>query len=205
MNDEDKETMSIFTVGHSTHPIEKFIDLLKRYDVEAVADVRSSPYSQYNPQYNREVLQKTLQEHAIRYVFLGDELGARRTERTCYVDGQAVYEKVAQLPAFKEGVQRVSDGGKKMRVALMCAEKDPLDCHRTVLVCRQLKEQFSVQHILEDGTAIEHSDIEGQMLEMFDLQGGDLFKGAEQVLDEAYERRGKQIAYTERREEEHGE
>lgn len=199
------ERKQLFTVGHSTHSIEKFVELLKRHEIRAVADVRSSPYSQYNPQYNRELLQKTLKEHSIYYVFLGDELGARRTERVCYVDGQAVYEKVAELPAFKEGVQRVVDGGGKMRIALMCAEKDPLDCHRAVLVCRQLKEQFAVQHILENGDLIDHADLEGQMLELFDLQGGDLFKGPEQVLDEAYERRGKHIAYTERSEDAHGE
>jgi uncharacterized protein (DUF488 family) len=191
---------TVFTIGHSTHPIEKFIDLLKQHSIEAVADVRSSPYSQYNPQYNRETLKKTLQEHEIQYVFLGDELGARRSERGCYVDGQAVYERVAQLPAFREGIERVKKGAQKMRIALMCAEKDPIECHRAVLVSRRLKqEKVDVSHILVDGNVQEHGELEERLLSLSGLQGGDLFRSSEEVMTEAYERRGQQIAYTEKK------
>jgi len=191
---------TVFTIGHSTHPIEKFVDLLKQHNIEAVADVRSSPYSQYNPQYNRETLKKTLQEHGIQYVFLGDELGARRTERGCYVDGQAVYERVAQLPAFKEGIERVKKGAQKMQIALICAEKDPIECHRAVLISRQLaQEKVEVQHILEDGNIQEQGELEERLLSLSGLQGGDLFRSSEEVMAEAYERRGQQIAYTEKK------
>ena len=193
---------TVFTIGHSTHPIEKFVDLLKQHNIEAVADVRSSPYSQYNPQYNRETLKKTLQEHEIQYVFLGDELGARRTERGCYVDGQAVYERVAQLPAFKEGIERVKKGAQKMQIALICAEKDPIECHRAVLISRQLaQEKVEVQHILEDGNIQEQGELEERLLSLSGLQGGDLFRSSEEVMAEAYERRGQQIAYTEKKDE----
>ena len=197
---------TVFTIGHSTHPIEKFVDLLKQHNIEAVADVRSSPYSQYNPQYNRETLKKTLQEHEIQYVFLGDELGARRTERGCYVDGQAVYERVAQLPAFKEGIERVKKGAQKMQIALICAEKDPIECHRAVLISRQLaQEKVEVQHILEDGNIQEQGELEERLLSLSGLQGGDLFRSSEEVLAEAYERRGQHIAYTEKKDSNFGE
>ena len=197
---------TVFTIGHSTHPIEKFVDLLKQHNIEAVADVPSSQYSQYNPQYNRETLKKTLQEHGIQYVFLGDELGARRTERGCYVDGQAVYERVAQLPAFKEGIERVKKGAQKMQIALICAEKDPIECHRAVLISRQLaQEKVEVQHILEDGNIQEQGELEERLLSLSGLQGGDLFRSSEEVLAEAYERRGQHIAYTEKKDSNFGE
>jgi uncharacterized protein (DUF488 family) len=186
----------VYTIGHSTHELARFLELLRRCDIEAVADVRSSPYSQWMPQFNREPFGDKLGEAGIQYVFLGDELGARRDEPACYVDGQARYEKIAELPAFIEGVKRVQQGAAKMRVALMCAEKDPTECHRAVLVGRVLVDKgLSVRHILSDGAVEEHVALEQRLLAMFGLASNDLFQKAEDMLAQAYERRGRQIAY----------
>ena len=128
----------VFSIGHSNLELARFVALLKQHGIQAVADVRSSPYSQYNPQFNREPLQRALREQGISYVFLGEELGARRSERECYVDGRADYSRIAQTPAFVRGLDRIIQGAAKMRVAMVCAEKDPLDCHRCILVSPRL-------------------------------------------------------------------
>ena len=143
----------LFTIGHSTHSWEKFLELLRQHHIEAVADVRSSPYSQFNPHFNREPLQLALRQQGISYVFLGEELGARRSEPECYVNGKVDYSLIARTPSFKRGLDRLVQGAAKMRVAIMCAEKDPLDCHRCILVSPRLKERgIDVQHIHDDGT-----------------------------------------------------
>src|SRR5688572_2016532 len=113
----------LFTIGHSTHTAEKFVELLRAHRIDAIGDVRSSPFSAWTPQFNRTALEATLRTEKIHYVFLGDELGARREEREAYVDGVARYERVAKLPAFKTGLERVRKGARKFRLALMCAEK----------------------------------------------------------------------------------
>src|SRR6266704_1874150 len=132
MSAEDYQT--IFTIGHSNLELGRFVSLLKQHVIQGVADVRSSPYSQYNPQFNREPLQRALGEQRISYVFLGEELGARRSEPECYVNGRADYSLIARTPAFIRGLERMLQGAWKMRVAMMYAEKDPIDCHRCILV-----------------------------------------------------------------------
>jgi uncharacterized protein (DUF488 family) len=144
--------MMIYTVGHSNHPIEKFLSLLTGNGITAIADVRSQPFSRRFPQFNKERLATTLAEHGIAYVFLGQELGARSNDETCYEDGRVQYQRLAATPLFKQGVDRVLTGAEKYRVALMCAEKEPLDCHRTLLVSRALEQRgASIAHILADG------------------------------------------------------
>lgn len=189
---------TVFTVGHSTLEIAAFVSLLKQHGIEAVADVRSSPYSQHNPQFNREALQVSLRAAGIQYVFLGDELGARRSESDCYVNGQAEYERISGTPAFKRGLQRLSEGATRLRVALVCAEKDPLECHRAILVCRHLKSVIpSISHILGDGSLETHEQLEDRLMQQFKLVGDDLFRSRAEMLDAAYERQGKRIAYKE--------
>jgi len=189
---------TVFTVGHSTMEMGALLSLLKQHEIEAVADVRSSPYSQHNPQFNREALQESLCAAGIQYVFLGDELGARRSESDCYVNGQALYERIANTAAFQRGLQRLAQGAARMRVAVLCAEKDPLECHRAVLICRRLKHLVPyIRHILSDGSLENHEQTEERLLRQFKLAGEDLFLSKEQMLDAAYERQGKRIAYKE--------
>ncbi len=129
---------AVYTIGHSTHPREFFVALLLRHGIGAVGDVRSKPYSRMHPQFNREELTNYLYEAGIAYVFLGRELGGRGEDRSCYDSGKVRYERLAQTQLFREGLRRVREGTRDRKMALMCAEKDPLDCHRGVLVARHL-------------------------------------------------------------------
>jgi uncharacterized protein (DUF488 family) len=193
----------IFTVGHSTQPLESFIALLKRHRIEVIADVRSRPYSARFPHFSKEALQHSLKNAGVRYVFLGRELGARREERECYINGQAVYMRIAQLRTFAEGINRVLTGALSFRVALMCAEQDPLTCHRTILVCHQIKHHgVSIQHIGRSGALEAHEQAERRLVaeEIGRLDQGDMFDGRcefAQILETAYAQRAQHIAYTE--------
>ena len=165
------ETMNktrIFTVGHSTHAFEDFVSLLERHVVDAIADVRSVPYSRWQPQFNREDLAAALKPRGIAYVFLGKELGARSDDPKCYENGQVQYRALAETPLFQSGIKRVQDGSRHRRIALMCAEKDPLDCHRTILVARELVASgLDVTHILEDGSLEPHDETMKRLSEQF--------------------------------------
>lgn len=188
----------LFTIGHSNLEAPTLVKLLQQHTVQMIADVRSSPYSQYTPQFNREVLQLTLKQAGIGYVFLGDELGARRSERECYENGQAVYELIAKTSSFKAGLERLQAGANKFRIALMCAEKDPLTCHRTILVCRSLKNFGAIiQHIHSDGHLESHAEAEQRLLQTLKLPTEDFFRKPSEILDEAYALQGKKIAYAE--------
>ncbi len=188
----------LLTIGHSDHEIEKFIELLRSHGVTAVADVRSSPYSRFHGQFNREPLMQSLRGAGVDYVFLGAELGARRSERECYVDGQAKYERVARLPAFRAGLDRLRRGLETHTIALMCAEKDPITCHRMVLVCRHLRsEPIEIAHILADGQIETTDDAETRLLEATNLAGGSLFEERSALVERAYGIQGEKIAYTE--------
>ncbi len=187
----------LFTIGHSNHTVEKFLELLRRHAIGAVGDVRSSPFSAWTPQFNRPALEESLRKAGIQYVFLGDELGARRTEREVYVDGVARYEKIARTAAFQAGLERVRKGMRKYRLALMCAEKDPLECHRTILVCRSLRQEATVAHILEDGSVATRESVEARLMREEKIPQVDLFLSADDLLTQAYEQRGPKIAYRE--------
>lgn len=192
------ERHPVFTIGHSNLEIGRFVALLKQHGIQAIADVRSSPYSQYNPQFNRELLQKSLQEHGIAYVFLGQELGARRSERECYLEGRADYGLISQTPAFKRGIERVTQGAARMRVALMCAEKDPIDCHRCILVTPHLRQQgLQVLHILSDGSLEDHLQTEKRLLQAFALENKELFRSQDEIVADAYKKQGEKVAYHE--------
>lgn len=186
----------LFTIGHSTHEQTALLRLLEMHGVTAVADVRSNPFSARMQQFNRPVLDKALDEWGIRYTFLGKELGARRDEQHCYVDGQARYDRIAQTPAFGEGIKRVLNGLENYRIALLCAEKDPITCHRTILVCRHLRlSGVTINHILPDGNLETHPAAEARLCQQLGLAQPSLFETPEQQLEEAYDRQGLRIAY----------
>lgn len=187
----------VLTIGHSTHPLERFIELLEKAGVTAIADVRSSPYSRFNPQFNRETLDKALKEHGIAYVFLGRELGARSDDPTCYEKGRVQYGRLAKTDLFQSGLQRVRKGTQSRRVALMCAEKEPLDCHRTLLVSRALEAQgVSVSHILADGRLETHTATMNRLLKVAGLPETDLFRSREELIEAACAMQEERIAYT---------
>lgn len=187
----------VYTIGHSNHSIEKFIELLSAHGVTAVADVRSQPYSRLNPQFNRERLWAVLRPAGIAYAFQGRELGARAQDPSCYVNGRMEYDLLARTPLFQEGLSRLVQGAASHRIALMCAEKDPLTCHRAILVCRHLLARgVGAQHILDDGRAESHDAALSRLMAELGLQEQDLFRGRDEVVLEAYDQRGRQIAYS---------
>jgi uncharacterized protein (DUF488 family) len=187
----------LWTIGHTHHTAEAFVALLKQHGITAVADVRSQPYSRRLEQFNRETLAAELKAAGIAYLFLGEELGARRNEIECYVGDRADYVRIARLPKFHAGLERLRHGAARHQIALVCAEKEPLDCHRTVLVCRHLRDEFRIRHIRADGSLEEHSQTEKRLVREMDV-ARTLFEPDltdEQLIQQAYDKRGEQIAY----------
>lgn len=188
---------TIYTIGHSTHSIEEFLSLLEHASIEAVADVRSTPYSRRQPQFNRESIQHALASRKISYVPLAAELGGRgnsHSERDEH--GRIVYRSIAESDEFQEGIQRIQTGSRRMKIALMCTERDPLNCHRGILVSRILAAHgIKVLHIHGDGRIESHRDAESRLLQMTGLRQMDLFQSEEQTLAVAYERQEARIAH----------
>lgn len=193
----------IFTIGHSTHPLDYFLELLQTHNIDCVVDVRQTAASNYNPQYNGEVLKPYLQKNNILYLHMGNEFGARpRDTALLDADGKVDFDKVRQSKPYRTGLERLSNGVKKgYRIALMCSQSDPFDCHRFVLIAYSLVRQgFSVRHILKDKTIIDNAVLEQQLLEKYrkKLPQKDLFNpyiDDTLRLKEAYRLRGKNIAY----------
>lgn len=186
----------VLTIGHSTHPIDMFLDLLQRHRVTAVCDVRSTPFSRTNPEFTRESLQRSLQIRGVAYVFLGQELGARSQDPSCYVNGKVAYDRLAGTELFQTGLNRVRQGIKKHRIALMCAERDPLQCHRTILVSRHLVAGgLAVQHITGDGQLESHQDAMQRLVRRLGLPEHDLFRTTDDLVADAYRIQGERIAY----------
>ncbi len=186
----------IFTIGHSNHSIEHFLELLRHHEITAVADVRSQPYSRYCPQFNREILSRSLKSNQVQYVFLGKELGARSKDRTCYVSNKVQYDRLACTDLFQEGLQRLIKGMRTHKIALLCSEKDPLACHRTILVGRHLVDHsVELRHILASGAIESHDEAMTRLLGQLKISEDTLFKARTDILTEAYTLQAEVIAY----------
>jgi uncharacterized protein (DUF488 family) len=197
---EELHRRTVFTIGHSNHDLDRFLALLKRHAVSAVADVRSVPFSRAQPQFNRPDLARALKTAGVEYVFLGRELGARSDDDTCYVDGRVRYRRLAETELFRSGLQRVQRGSERHRVALMCAERDPLTCHRTLLVSRELEAAGTpVEHIHGDGRLESHGAAMLRLVESLGLAAGDLFHPEQDLIRRAYDLQEESIAYVRRR------
>jgi uncharacterized protein (DUF488 family) len=148
-----QETALIYSVGHSNHEIGHFLALLSRQRIQAVVDVRSSPWSRFSPQFNRQALEHSLASNGMHYVFLGRELGGRPEDDLFYDEqGHVLYSKVAATPLFESGMRRLVDDGREQTIAMMCSEEDPTECHRRLLITRVLVERgVRVKHIRGDG------------------------------------------------------
>lgn len=189
----------LYTIGHSTHTIERLLDLLSAHAVSAIADVRSTPFSRYNPQFNRELLQKAVKDAGIEYVFLGKELGARSEDPACYKEGKLQFDRVAESATFRSGLERLRKGMGLYRIALLCAEKDPIACHRMILVCRNIRPDAPrIHHILEDGTLEDNREAEHRLMRLHGIEENHLFAGVEELIERAYEIQGKRIAFEEK-------
>lgn len=188
----------IYSIGHSTQPEDRFIALLRKHEIEIVADVRSSPFSRFNPQFNRENISDALRSAGLKYVFFGRELGARADDPSCYIDGKVQYARLASRKEFREAISRLLKGAIDFRIALMCAEKEPLECHRTILVSQELsKAGCEVQHIHHDGSLEAHATALERLLDVTGVPKTDLFKSKEDLLGEALAKQESRIAYQE--------
>ncbi len=191
-------TGTIYTIGHSNHTLEHFISLLKQHDINVLCDVRSDPYSRVNPQFNRETLKAALWKTGITYAFFGKELGARSEDPSCYVRGKVQYDRLAQTALFRKGIDALLQRMEGSRLALMCAERDPLDCHRTILVARHLEALGTgVAHILADSSLETQGEVVARLLRQLKIPDyGDLFRTREVMIEDAYKSQGERIAHT---------
>lgn len=146
-------TIPIYTIGYGNRSIEDFVKLLQDYDIRFLVDVRSQPYSRFNPDFSKDALEKRLKQHSIRYIFMGDTLGGRPKDSSCYVDNRVDYSRVREKLFFQKGISYLHTAwGKQLRIALMCSEAKPQECHRTKLIGNILTEQnIDVAHIDEAG------------------------------------------------------
>jgi uncharacterized protein (DUF488 family) len=186
----------LFSIGHSNIPAERFVALLRDAGVEAVADVRSTPFSRRFPWFSAKALAATLKQHDMAYLPYGKGLGGRPADASLYRDGVADYEAMAQRPEFLAALDRLIADAARHRACLMCAEREPLDCNRCLLVTRALAERgLAVGHILHDGTVEPHTATEQRLLTLCQ-QADDLFvTGQRERLAAAYRHRARAVAY----------
>jgi uncharacterized protein (DUF488 family) len=165
---------TIFTIGHSNLDLNSFIKLLKDNAIEVLVDVRSNPYSRFASQFNKANIQKAIQENGLKYLFLGKELGGRPKEKEFYdPEVYVMYSKIAVSPRFMEGIERLITGIKKYRVAIMCSEENPVNCHRRLLVGKVLSQKgFQIFHLRGDGRLQTENEViqEANRIKKDDLQ-----------------------------------
>ncbi len=182
----------LHTLGHSNHSIEHFLGLLRRHGIETVADVRSRPYSRFVPHFSRERLARVLEDAGLKYLFLGQELGGKPSRGEAHAPALTYQVRVAQ-PGFHLCLDRLLRAAGTNRVALLCRERDPLDCHRFHLICRYLRPQgLDIRHILPNGEVEMQAATERRLLERAGALELPLFQDlmepeSEQVLARAYD------------------
>lgn len=194
----------IYTVGHSTHQLDYFLELLKEFGVTCLIDVRSVAASSYNPQYNKESLTKFLKTNGIQYLHFAEEFGARHSEPELLdEEGKVDFEKVRRSFAFKNGVERIWQGlDKGFTISLMCSESEPLECHRFSMISIALdNDGFDVKHIMKDKILKTNADLEKQLLKKYDkkLHKPDMFNpniSLNDQIKEAYRLKNKEIAFS---------
>ena len=186
----------LFTIGHSNISAERFIALLRGAGIDAIADVRSIPVSRFCPWFSTKNLAPLLGKANIDYLSFDDQLGGRPCDPSLYCDGVVDYEAMAQRPSFQAGLDHLLANAGRRRLCLMCSERDPLDCHRCLLVARALAVRgVSVGHILHDGAIESHSAIERRLLQGAGEDSDLLVTGQDERLAAAYRRRARAAAY----------
>lgn len=187
--------MKIWTVGHSNHELDAFVALLAQHRISALADVRSQPFSRRFPHFCKRPLQERLTAAGIRYVFLGDEFGARPTDSTCYTNGRADFTRMRASDRFLQGMTRLREGAASYRICLMCAERAPEDCHRTWLVAQALHETGAdVEHVHADGAGESHTHLLRRLAGLCPNSPG-LFGDDESVIAAVVREASQRVAY----------
>ena len=192
----------IYTIGYSGFSINAFIDTLKRHGIRLVIDVRSSPYSSFYPDYNMDTLKATLLKNGIYYRNYADEFGARQNNKALYAEGYLDFNLHCQSEAFIKGVTKLIDSlAQGYTFALMCAEKEPIRCHRTIMVSRRFFEKgYTIIHILPNGAYTTQQDIEQKLLDKFfpDRDQTTFFNEPQsdnQLIPQAYKLQNAEIGY----------
>lgn len=189
-------SLDLFSIGHSNIAAERFIGLLRHAGVNAIADVRSTPFSRRFPWFSAKNLAATLAQYDMAYLAYGEALGGRPRDAALYRDGVADYEAMARQPEFQIGLDRLLADAARSSVCLMCAEREPLDCHRCLLVARSLAERgLTIGHILHDGTVEPHAATEQRLLALAGASDDLFVTGQDERLAAAYRRRARAVAY----------
>ena len=195
----------IYTIGHSSHDNIYFLGLLRKYNINCIVDIRSVPFSKYVPHFNKNVIKKFLDSNNINYVYMADEFGAIREDKNLFNQkGYLDFEIIKYTKSFKDGIARLNTGiDKQFVICLMCTEKDPLDCHRSIMIAPELvKNEFMVNHILPDGSIETQQELEKRLLQLYfptHIQQ-DLFSTIEKniekdLLEKAYRLRNSDIGH----------
>ncbi|SOC27449.1 DUF488 domain-containing protein [Thalassospira xiamenensis] len=192
------ERAEIFTIGHSTMEMTTFIDRLRSHDISDLVDVRSSPYSRYCSQFDRQHIRTSVYRAKMRYTYLGQALGGRPKAAHCYNGHVADYEIMAKESSFTDGIKHLLAGAMRgHKICLMCSESSPCDCHRCLLVGRALSSQsVVVKHIMGDNKIATQSDIEELLLQKSSMTEPDLFASRDEQLSTAYRKHSMQVAYS---------
>jgi uncharacterized protein (DUF488 family) len=193
-------SFDLFSIGHSNIPEERFLAMLADAGVNLIADVRTVPYSRFFPWFSQKKLAASLSAAGIGYAAMGEALGGRPAGDGLYRDGIADYEAMAARRDYRAGLDRLLEAAARSRVCVMCAEREPLDCHRCVLVARSLTERrLAIGHILHNGSIEPHAATEFRLLALegqSDEQACDLFaSGQHERLAAAYRRRARVVAF----------
>ena len=190
-------TDSIFSLGHSDLSFERFVDLLKSAGVTAVADVRSTPFSKRSPWFSQHDFKGGLRRSNLAYSFMGNELGGRPKSPQLFRGGIADYAAMADTDFFRSGLARLLQGCEKHRIAMVCSERDPLHCHRCLLVGRQLLILgVDTRHIHAGGRQESQREAEERLLQEEGLAHYDLLRPQSERINEAYHRRSSHVAYS---------
>ncbi len=160
-------TGRLFSVGHSNLELETFLRLLQAAGVTVLADVRSSPFSRYRPQFNKASLEQTSPQAGIGYLFLGHLLGGRPSREDLYdAEGHVDYERVRATKEFQQGLEQLLAARERDSVAMMCSEEDPLDCHRLLMITPALVERgLEPLHLRKDGSVETTRAMEERLLD----------------------------------------
>ena len=182
--------LTVFTIGHSNHPIDRFVGLLDGAAIKTVTDVRTAPASRHFPQFNKARLTATLAAHGIGYTFAGDALGGRPKDEKLWRETRPDYRKMIETAAAKAALKQMRADAVTQPLAMMCSEKEPLDCHRCLMVARKLAaEGAAVRHILADGIIEPHAATEDRLLAWASKRQPELFQSPAERLDAAYDAR----------------
>lgn len=185
-----EHTPPIYTIGYGDRTIEHFLAVLNANDIAYLLDVRTAPYSRFKPEFSKEALAKTLAEHGIRYVYIGDKLGGRPDAPECYIDGRVDYDKVRQQHFFLTGIERVEAAHRqRLRIVLMCSEGKPEQCHRSKLIGETLITRgVEVVHIDERDRLITHDEVIQRLTDgQLSLFGQESFASRKRYVDEGQE------------------